>query len=107
MKRREAAARPPANDDPTHLAEFTVDGTVISTLEGRSLTGALHAAGITAWRRNLVTGETRAPFCGMGVCFECELTVDGTAGTRACLVAVHAGMQVQTEASESRTEAQP
>lgn len=91
---------------PSGLVEFTVDDAVVRTLEGRTVAGALHAAGIRTWRRNMVTNEKRGPFCGMGVCFECELTVDETPGMRACLVPVHPGMRVRTQAGEAMIEAQ-
>lgn len=72
-----------------------VDGEDIAAAVGQSLAGALHGAGIRVLRRNLVTDEPRAPFCGMGVCFECEVSVDGRL-RRACQVHVRPGMVVST-----------
>lgn len=43
-------------------------------------------------------GHPRGLFCGMGVCFECLVTVDGQSGQRACLIPVQPGMQVQLAA---------
>jgi len=78
-------------------ASIRVDGRLVPVLEGQSLAGALHGGGIRVWRRNPVTNEWRAPYCGMGVCYECVLTVDGRPHVRACLVHVVAGMTVTTE----------
>jgi len=46
--------------------------------------------------RTSVTGEPRAPFCGMGICYECRVTIDGHAHVRSCQIMVRAGMQVRT-----------
>jgi D-hydroxyproline dehydrogenase subunit gamma len=73
-----------------------VDGRPVQALEGQSVAGALHQAGVDVLRSNPVTGEPRGAFCGMGVCFECELTVDGWPGTRACMTHVGAGLRVDT-----------
>lgn len=47
--------------------------------------------------RRSVQGQARAPFCGMGICFECRVRIDGIAQQRACMVAVREGMQVTTD----------
>ena len=78
------------------MVEILVDGHAVRALDGQSVAGALHQAGVAVLRRNPVTGEPRGAYCGMGVCFECELTVDGRAGTRACLTRVTPGMRVET-----------
>jgi D-hydroxyproline dehydrogenase subunit gamma len=85
------ASRPPGP------VEILVDGRAVSALAGQSLAGALHAAGLDVLHRNPVTGEPRGAFCGMGVCFECELTVDGVPGIRACMTDVRAGLRVETD----------
>jgi aerobic-type carbon monoxide dehydrogenase small subunit (CoxS/CutS family) len=46
--------------------------------------------------RTSVTGEPRAPLCGMGICYECRVTIDGHAHVRSCQIMVRAGMQVRT-----------
>jgi hypothetical protein len=76
---------------------LTVDGREIPALEGQLLGGVLVGAGLWSLRRNLVSGEPRGPFCGMGVCAECELTVDDSVGVRACQVRCHDGMTVRSD----------
>lgn len=83
-------------NDAAHIT-ITVDGDPVRALEGQSVAGAMEAADCRSWRRNPVDGSPRAPFCGMGVCYECELHVDGSAETRACMVEVEPGMVVRTE----------
>lgn len=60
-----------------------------------TLGAALLDAGTAAFRRS-VSGEPRGPLCGMGICFECRVTVDGVPHRRACLEPVRAGMVVET-----------
>jgi NADPH-dependent 2,4-dienoyl-CoA reductase/sulfur reductase-like enzyme len=83
-----------------------VDGAEMSAMDGQSLAGALHSTGRRVLRRNLVTGEPRAPFCGMGVCFECEVLVDGVP-SRACMVHVRPGMAVTTRSAVQRPVVAP
>ena len=78
------------------MVEILVDGRAVRALDGQSVAGALHQAGVAVLRRNPVTGEPRGAFCGMGVCFECELTVDGIPGTRACMTPVRDGLRIET-----------
>ena len=47
--------------------------------------------------RRSIQGQARAPFCGMGICFECRVRIDGIAQQRACMVTVREGMQVATD----------
>ena len=74
--------------------EIEVDGARVEAFPGESLAAALLAAGVRAFRRT-PSGEPRGPFCNMGVCFECVVTVDGEPGVRACATAVRAGMRVE------------
>ena len=56
---------------------------------------ALLGLGVRAFRRS-AHGEPRAPLCGMGVCYECRVDIDGVANRRACLVPVTDGLLVRT-----------
>lgn len=76
-----------------------VDGREISAFAGESVAAALLAAGIRALRE---TGREHAPrglFCGMGVCFDCLVSVDGRPNLRACMTPVAEGMRVETRRS--------
>lgn len=74
-----------------------VDGVNIDAIPGETLATALLAAGIRTFRRTR-SDAPRGPFCNMGVCFDCVVTVDGQAGIRACMSAVREGMRVNTGA---------
>jgi glycine/D-amino acid oxidase-like deaminating enzyme len=80
------------------LVAVKFDGREIAAIEGETVAAALAAAGVTAVRQAR-SGAPRGPFCGMGVCFDCLVTVDGRASQRACLTAVRAGMDVRSSAA--------
>ena len=73
---------------------FTLDGRPAEADGGTSLLAALWNAGRRAVRTS-VSGEARGPVCGMGVCFECRVTIDGEPHRRACLETVREGMEVR------------
>ena len=75
---------------------MTVDGRPVFGIAGQSVLGALWAQGIKIWRVNPVGGQERAGFCGMGVCFECEIDVAGTAERRACMIPATEGLVIRT-----------
>jgi len=75
--------------------EIFVDGRRHSVRPGVSVAAALLETGVRAFRVS-VTGEPRAPVCGMGICHECRVTIDGVAHRRSCMVQVAGGMHVTT-----------
>jgi sarcosine oxidase subunit alpha len=75
--------------------QITLDGAVVEVPDGISVAAAIAHAGQT-FRRS-IGGDRRAPFCGMGVCFECRVCIDGKAHQRSCMVMVREGMQVCTD----------
>jgi sarcosine oxidase subunit alpha len=76
---------------------ITVDGQRIDAREGDSVAAAMLAAGFDRCRSTPVTGEARAPYCMMGVCFDCLVTIDGTGNRQGCLVEVEEGMNVELQ----------
>lgn len=87
---------------PTKLSTvtLTVDGERVAARDGDTVATALLAAGRLPLRRSTVSGAPRAPFCQMGVCFECLVEIDGVADRQACLAAVRDGMRVSTDRGE-------
>lgn len=76
------------------LVPFSFDGRPLEGVEGESLAAALTAAGVLGLRRTREDAP-RGVFCGMGVCFECIVNVDGRPGQRACMTKLAAGMKVR------------
>lgn len=74
---------------------ISVDGVPLPAYPGETIAGALLASGRRAWRHTR-HGQPRGLFCGIGLCFDCLVTVNGTPNVRACLTPVAAGMVVQT-----------
>ena len=74
---------------------FRFDGREIDALSGETIAAALAASGVVAVREAR-SGAPRGPFCGMGVCFDCLVTVDGRPSQRACLTKAEAGMDVRS-----------
>jgi len=72
----------------------TFDGEALMLPEGANLATALMAAGIGSFRQTPFQGVARAPFCMMGVCFDCLLEIDGVA-QQSCLIEVRAGMDIR------------
>ncbi len=75
-----------------------VDGHPVSAHEGETIAGALLASGRRAWRHTR-HGQPRGLYCGIGLCFDCLVTVNGAPSVRACLTPVAAGMVVETDVS--------
>jgi D-hydroxyproline dehydrogenase subunit alpha len=75
---------------------FTFDGEVLEGRRGESLAAALLAGGITGFRKT-ATGGTRSLFCGMGVCQDCLVEIDGRPNQRACMTKLDRPMTVHRE----------
>ena len=76
---------------------FVFEGREIAAQPGDSVATALLLAGETSLRTTAVSGSARAPYCMMGVCFECLMEIDGVTNRQACLTSVAAGMQVRRQ----------
>ena len=76
---------------------IVVDGIAVAARAGDTVAAAMLAAGWSCCRTTPITGAPRGPFCMMGVCFECLVTIDGRASQQACLVIVAPGMRVDTQ----------
>lgn len=74
---------------------ITLNGVPLSVPHGTTVAAALLAAGETRFRRS-VSGEPRAPLCGMGICFECRVEIDGVAHSRSCQIVCRDAMKVTT-----------
>lgn len=73
---------------------LVIDGYSTSVAEGTTVAAAI--AGVT---RRSVSGQLRAPLCGMGVCQECRVTINGRAHVLSCQTLCRPGMDVQTGAA--------
>ena len=74
--------------------KLTFDGQSVVARKGETIAAALAANGINALRTTR-TGTTRGLFCGMGVCQDCLVDVDGSPNRRACMTTVDGPMEVR------------
>lgn len=81
--------------------ELTLDGRPLAARPGQSVGAALTDAGIRSWRTTRREGRPRGLFCGIGVCYDCLITVDDVPNQRACLVEAADGMRLETGHLES------
>ncbi len=78
---------------------FTFNGAPCQATPGESLAAALQSSGVRSLRRSRRTGEPRGVYCGIGLCFDCIVTVDGRPNTRACMTLAEDGMRVESPAA--------
>ncbi len=81
-----------------------VDGEIISAYEGETIAAVLTAAGIRITRYTRRTGSPRGVYCGMGVCFDCLILVEGRGFVRSCMTAVAPDMRISTTAVQEEVE---
>lgn len=74
---------------------ISIDELPVEVEDGTTVAAAILKSNIAAFRRS-VTGEPRGPVCGMGICFECRVTINGRLHRRSCQVYCEPGMVVQT-----------
>lgn len=86
-----------APDTTAATVTLTVDGKPVVARATDSVAAAMLAAGYDRCRTSAVSGAPRAPYCMMGVCFECLVTIDGIGNRQGCLVRVREGMRVELQ----------
>lgn len=76
---------------------LSLDGRSVVVPAGTSLAAAALVAGLLPTRRTAVSGAPRAPYCMIGVCYDCLMEVDGVPNVQACLTPVRPGMVARTQ----------
>lgn len=74
----------------------SLNGKQLTVPFGTTVAAAVLIGGHWSFRRS-VSGEPRGPLCGMGVCFECRVTVDGVRQVKSCQMLCKPGMQITTD----------
>ncbi len=77
--------------------EIEVDGRRIPAYEGETVGAALTAAGVRTFRRTGKHHDHRGLYCGIGLCYECSMVIDGVPNTRACQTLARPGCRVETQ----------
>ncbi|WP_433323516.1 (2Fe-2S)-binding protein [Spirillospora sp. CA-294931] len=81
---------------------ITVDGVPVEGVEGQTIAGVLLSHGRQTWR-TAPSGARRGVFCGIGVCFDCLLTVNESPDVRACVRRARDGDQVTTQSRRAES----
>lgn len=76
------------------MITLRINNREISVAEGSTVATAIFASKAKSFRRS-VSGESRFPLCGMGICFECRVSINGVANQRSCQTLAENGMEVE------------
>ena len=76
---------------------LSIDGEPVTARATDSVAAALLGANLISCRTTALSGAARAPYCMMGVCFDCLVTINGEGNRQACLIRVRDGMRVETQ----------
>ncbi len=90
--------------EPRGTVTFSFDGEPIVARSGDVIAAALLAEGRRTLGATYRNKRPRGVYCAIGHCFECQVTVDGVTGVRACLTPVKAGMRVLSGKPGRETE---
>ena len=74
-----------------------VEGRTVMVPAGASAAAAVLLAGLPSLRDTPVRGSGRAPYCMMGVCFDCLAEIDGVPNRQSCMVAARPGMRIHRQ----------
>lgn len=81
----------------TDRITIRVNGHRVEVPPGTVVAAAVQHAGVTGFRTS-VAGQPRAPLCGMGICLECRVTINGQRHSRSCQIVCQNEMEVRTDA---------
>ncbi|HEY1490311.1 MAG TPA: 2Fe-2S iron-sulfur cluster-binding protein [Verrucomicrobiae bacterium] len=73
-----------------------INGKPVSVAAGTIVAAAIATAGTSGFRRS-VLGKFRGPLCGMGICMECRVTINGREHCRSCQILCEPGMEIYTD----------
>ncbi|MRG73159.1 (2Fe-2S)-binding protein [Alphaproteobacteria bacterium HT1-32] len=79
---------------------FRIDGKEMTAPEGVTVAEAMMLTGVEHTRLSPIGKTPRMPYCMMGVCFECLVTINGVAGRQGCMVPLEEGMEIQRPAGK-------
>jgi D-hydroxyproline dehydrogenase subunit gamma len=80
----------------TEIIQLRVNGQAVSVPPGTIVAAAVALAGVTCFRKS-VLDQSRGPLCGMGICMECRVNINGQPQCRSCQTLCEPGMEVRTD----------
>jgi len=82
---------------PRQTVTVVINGRSVAVPQGETVAAAVLAENIGYSRTTPVKQQPRAPFCMMGVCFDCLMVIDGAPNQQACMVQVRDGMRIECQ----------
>ena len=79
------------------MVTLKVEDKPVTVPAGDSVAAAVYAAGFNQFRESSISNRPRAPYCMMGVCFECLVEIDGSPNHQACMTTVRDGMSIKIQ----------
>ena len=91
-------------DAPAVAVAIEVEGRTVRVPQGASAAAAVLLAGLSSTRDTAIGGGERAPYCMMGVCFDCLVEIDGVPNRQSCMIAVRPGMRIRRQRGRRRLD---
>ena len=76
--------------------QLRVNGKPVTMPAGTIVAAAIATAGVSRFRCSVLQ-QPRGPLCGMGICMECRVTINGDTQCRSCQTLCAEGMDVRTD----------
>ena len=83
--------------DETTAIHLTINQQAVVVAKGTTVAAAALSCGLHFTRTTPISAAKRAPFCMMGVCFECLMVINGRPNQRGCGILVEEGMQIESQ----------
>lgn len=80
----------------SEVALVSINGSWCAVEPHTSIAAAILRAGVVGFRRS-INGDLRGPLCGMGICFECRVRVNGLQHVKSCQIECESGMEIETD----------
>lgn len=81
-----------------------IDGVAVAATAGESVAAVLLRQEDAWSRETAISGSKRAPYCMMGVCFDCLAEVNGVASVQTCLTTATPGMRIRRQTGKRRID---
>jgi D-hydroxyproline dehydrogenase subunit gamma len=95
----------PRPDSATDTIVVEVEGRPVRVPVRASAAAAVLLAGLPSIRETAIGGSERAPYCMMGVCFDCLAEIDGVPNRQSCMIAVRPGMRIRRQRGRRKLDA--
>ncbi|HEY8873331.1 MAG TPA: (2Fe-2S)-binding protein [Stellaceae bacterium] len=94
----------PRPDSAAATIAVEVEGRTVLVPDGASAAAAVLVAGLASIRDTPVGHSERAPYCMMGVCFDCLAEIDGVPNRQSCMVTARPGMRIRRQRGARKIE---